>query len=116
MQASSWSGLTSKETCWIKSRAYPAALRRRPPLSPPLRRLPALGDIDRLTRDLVASELEDAHPEAPRTPVVADRDLRDPQIVSASDLSELEFRRRRVVASPLAEVGHSDEAFARLGE
>lgn len=89
---------------------------RGPPLSPPLWRLPTLAYVDRLTRDLLASKLEDAHPEVARTRVVADRDLRNPEIVSASDLTELDGCTRRVVASPFAEVLNSDEALARLRE
>src|SRR5829696_3858320 len=93
-----------------------ASLWRGPPSSPPLRRLPTLGDVDRLTGDLLAPKLEDAHPEVPRAPVVADRDLRNPEITSASDLPELDGCARRVVASPFAEVLNSDEALARLRE
>ena len=59
-------------------------------------------------------EIEDADAEVPRTLVVADRELGDPELVSASDLPELELRGRRVVASPLAEVVDSDEALAGL--
>jgi hypothetical protein len=85
-------------------------------LSPPLWWLPALRDVDRLARDLVPSKLVDADPEVPRTLVVSDRDLRDPEIITASDLPELDGRRRRIVASLLAEVLNSDEALAGLRE
>jgi hypothetical protein len=85
-------------------------------LSPPLRWLPALGDVDRLARDLVVSKLEDADSEALGALVVADRDLGDPDVLSAPDLPELDGGGRRIVASPLAEVVDSDEALARLRE
>jgi hypothetical protein len=87
-----------------------------PPLRPPLRWVPAFGDVNRLTRDLVVSKLEDADAEVRRTLVVADRDLRNPEIISTSDFPELERRRRRIIASPLAEVLDADEALAGLGE
>ena len=51
-----------------------------PPLRPALRRLPAFGDVDRLARDPVPAKLEDADPEVRGAPLVADRDLRDPEI------------------------------------
>src|SRR5215217_4811130 len=92
----------------------PAKLGRGPPLGPPLRRLPTLGDVDRLTRDLVAPELEDADPEVPRPVVVADQDLHDPEVGPAPDLAELDLRGRRVVAPPLAEVLDSLEALTGL--
>ena len=85
-------------------------------IGPPFGRLPTLGNVDRLTRDLLASKLEDADPEVPRTPLVADGDLSNPEVISASDLPELDDRTLRIVASPFAEVFNSDEALARLRE
>jgi hypothetical protein len=92
------------------------ALWRGSPLRPPLWWIPACGDVDRLTCDLVAAELEDAYPELPRTLVVADRDLSDPEVISTSDLSEVDRRGRWIGASPLSEVLNSHEALAGLGE
>ena len=55
-----------------------------PPLRPPLWCFPAFAEIDRLTSDPVPAKLVDADPEVPRTLVVPDRDLHDPEILSAS--------------------------------
>ena len=85
-------------------------------MRPPLRRLPALGHVDRLSRDPVPAKLEDADPEAHGTIVVGDRDLGDPEITLASDLLDLEGRGRRIAASPFPEVLDADEALAGLGE
>jgi hypothetical protein len=43
-------------------------------------------------------------------------DLRDPEIISASNLPELDGCTRGIVSSPFAEALHSHEALARLRE
>ena len=52
---------------------------RIPPLRPPLRCVPVLGDVDRLADDLVVTKLVDADTEGLRTPVVRHRVLDHPE-------------------------------------
>src|SRR5262245_65888982 len=80
----------------IKRRSiWPEATRPlgcRPPAPPPIRRLPTVGDVDRLARDPVPAKLEDADTEFPGPLVVADRDLRDPEVPPSPHLPELDRR------------------------
>src|SRR5262245_21449977 len=87
-----------------------------PPPGPPLRRLEALDDVDRLARDLVVAELQDTDAVVRRPIVVPDLQLRDPVVSLPSHLMEFEGGVRGVVAPPLPEALDSVEALPRLGE
>src|SRR3954468_24230901 len=90
--------------------------RRGPPLGSPLRRLPAVHDVDGLPGHLVAAEFEDLDAVAPGA-VVADPELRRPQIPPPTHAAPADpAPRGRIVAPPLPEVFDALEPLPRLRE
>jgi len=73
-----------------------------------------LGDVDRFSRDLVASKFEDAAAIIPRSTVIPDLVLRYPQASLASNSHDLELERRRINSSPCEEVGFAFESLTGL--
>src|SRR5829696_8788047 len=96
--------------------APPRLLGCGPPSGAPVRRPEAVGDVDRLARDLPVAQLEDADAEVLRSLVVGDRELHDSDSAMSPDLTELETRLSRILAAPLAEVLDSLEPLAGLRE
>src|SRR3954451_3970367 len=94
----------------------PCALGLSSPLGSPLRRLKGFGDVDRLSRDPVVAQLDDADPEVRRAAVIGNCELGDPDVISAPHTLEIERCVGRVAAPPLAEVLDPDEALAGLRE
>ena len=66
--------------------------------------------------DLVTTEFQNAHTELPRTTVVADRNLGDPQVASSAQSPHLEGDVRWILPSPFPEVPYAIETLAGRGE
>jgi hypothetical protein len=63
-----------------------------------------LGDVDRLSGDLVASEFEDVDAVVPGSAIIPDRVLHHPEVSPASYASDLELYGGRIEIAPGEEV------------
>src|SRR6266581_8589946 len=74
------------------------------PQGAPLGSLPTLGDVDRFSGYLVASEFEDVDAVVPGSAIIPDRVLRHPEVSPASYPSDLELQGGRIDLPPSDEV------------
>src|SRR5437763_8229680 len=72
-----------------RGRQVTVPLGRDPPLGPPLGRAEWFADVDRLAHDLAVPDLEEVDSVASFAAVVADGNLGDPDVIRASDTSDV---------------------------
>ncbi|MCW2508656.1 MAG: hypothetical protein JWP68_1804 [Modestobacter sp.] len=112
------SGRSSERACGrCSARCARDAQGAAPPRGSPVRRREALGHVDGLARYLLAAELQDVDAPHRLSAVVADRQLRDPDVAGSPNPADVHVDpRRRLVPPPAQEVRDTLEALAGLGE